>query len=220
MTRFKTFMIGLGMILGLAGGGTAFAEEGSRYAVTITNLTKGQVLTPPVVATHGKAFSLFAPGMPASPEMSALAEDGMTGPLMGLLASLPEVYESVAASGPILPGGSVTVEISAEEMFNRISVAGMLATTNDGFFALHGVKIPRKDGETFLAAAYDAGSEGNSESCAYIPGPPCGNGGVRDTGSAEGFVHVHSGIHGIGDLDPAMHDWNNPVAEVTVRRLD
>ena len=220
MTRVKTFLIGLGMILGIASGGTAFAEEGSRYAVTITNLTQGQVLTPPTVITHSEGFTLFIPGIPAYPELEALAEDGMTGPMMGLLSGLPAVHESMTASSPLMPGGSVTVEIHARGMFNRLSVAGMLATTNDGFFALRGVKIPRKGEQTFEAVAYDAGSEGNSESCAYIPGPPCGNGGVRDTGTAEGFVHVHSGIHGIGDLDPAMHDWNNPVAEITVSRLD
>lgn len=69
------------------------------------------------------------------------------------------------------------------------------------------------------AEAYDAGSEANSESCTYIPGPPCGNAEVRDTGDAEGFVHVHAGVHGIGDLDPAMHDWRNPVAEITIKRV-
>jgi len=50
--------------------------------------------------------------------------------------------------------------------------------------------------------------------------PPCGNKFFRDTAGAEGFVHVHSGIHGIGDLDPETLDWHNPVAEVTIRRVD
>ena len=51
----------------------------------------------------------------------------------------------------------------------------------------------------------------------FIPGPPCGNAGVRDTGNAEGFVHVHAGVHGIGDLVAADHDWRNPVAKITIR---
>lgn len=70
------------------------------------------------------------------------------------------------------------------------------------------------------AAAYDAGSEDNSEDCAYIPGPPCGNGDVRDTVGAEGYVYIHSGIHGIGDLEPAEFDWGNPVATVKIERLN
>jgi hypothetical protein len=41
---------------------------------------------------------------------------------------------------------------------------------------------------------------------------------AADPGDPEGFVHVHSGIHGGADLDPAMHDWRNPVALVTITR--
>jgi hypothetical protein len=43
--------------------------------------------------------------------------------------------------------------------------------------------------------------------------------GVRDTTGAEGYVHIHSGIHGIGDLEPAQADWNNPVAIVKIQRV-
>jgi hypothetical protein len=39
------------------------------------------------------------------------------------------------------------------------------------------------------------------------------------TTGAEGFVHVHAGIHGIKDLVPARDDWRNPVARIEVRRL-
>jgi hypothetical protein len=30
---------------------------------------------------------------------------------------------------------------------------------------------------------------------------------------------VHSGIHGIGDLDNSMRDWRNPVALIVIRRV-
>lgn len=66
--------------------------------------------------------------------------------------------------------------------------------------------------------AYDAGSEANSESCAYIPGPPCMN-PVHDDSDSEGYVHVHAGVHG-GEgsgLDPAMHDWRNPAAMLEIK---
>ena len=39
---------------------------------------------------------------------------------------------------------------------------------------------------------------------------------MRDTEGAEGFVHIHSGIHGTGDLSPAEWDWQNPVVEIAV----
>jgi hypothetical protein len=222
MTRTLYFIAaGLVLMTGVLTTAPAFADddENRRYAVTVTNLTRGQILTPPVVISHNRDFALFTLGAAAGSELSALAEDGMTGPLQGLLSSSPTVYESTVAMGPVLPGHSVTVEISVSGRFNAISVAGMLASTNDGFFAVNGVMAPKRGSATVEAEAYDAGSEANSESCAFIPGPPCGHPGVRDTIGAEGYVHIHAGIHGIGDLTPAMHDWRNPVAQVIVQRV-
>ena len=70
------------------------------------------------------------------------------------------------------------------------------------------------------APAYDAGSEQNTEACEDIPGPPCGPNDHPDV-KAEGYVHIHAGIHGIGSegVDPAMHDWRNPVAKITIERI-
>ena len=70
-----------------------------------------------------------------------------------------------------------------------------------------------------LVPAYDAGTENNNEMCRFIPGPPCGNRGVRDTAGAEGYVHVHRGVHGGADLDPALFDWRNPVAKIVITKL-
>ena len=71
---------------------------------------------------------------------------------------------------------------------------------------------------SIMALAYDAGSETNTEDCASIPGPPCGNPGVRDTSNAEGFVHIHSGIHGVGDVTESTYTWDGPVALVEIKR--
>ena len=49
-----------------------------------------------------------------------------------------------------------------------------------------------------------------------IPGPPCFSPGVRHIDGAEGYVHVHAGIHGIDDLDASMHEWKNPVVQITI----
>lgn len=193
-------------------------HDGRRYTVTITNLTRGQVLTPPVVIVHNRDFALFTPGEPARPELARLAEDGMTQPLRDLLATEPDVYQT-RVGGAIPPGHSTTVEIEVSGPFRFLTAAGMLATTNDGFYSIHDVKVPEKGGLEIDADAYDAGSETNTESCALIPGPPCGHPGVRDTVDTEGFVHIHAGIHGIGDLTPATHDWRNPVAQVTIERI-
>ena len=220
MKRSITSIMGVLVLAGaLLLAGEARAEHRARYEVTITNLTRGQVITPPVVASHVAGFDLFTLGAPASPELVALAEDGDFGLLLASLGGQPAVYETVAAAGPILPGTSVTVEISAPGLFRRISAVGMLATSNDAFFSVRDVAVPLLGAVTYEGVAYDAGSENNSESCAFIPGPPCGNPHVRDTTGAEGFVHVHAGIHGGADLVPAQHDWRNPVAQVTIRRV-
>ncbi len=74
---------------------------------------------------------------------------------------------------------------------------------------------PPHDG---IVRVYDAGSERNTEACANIPGPPCGSAGARAADGAEGHVALHGGVLGVGDLDPAMWDWLNPVVSVTVER--
>lgn len=68
------------------------------------------------------------------------------------------------------------------------------------------------------------GSERSDELYASIPGPDffeCGGpgGGAQVEGGEEGFVHVHSGIHGVGDLEPAERDWRNPVACISITRV-
>lgn len=204
----------------LIAGQMARADDGREYRVTITNLTRGQIISPPVVVSHKERFHLFTAGTPASPELAKLAEDADTADLLLLLGSEPDVFDVQQAGGPVLPGGTVEVTIDARGKFRYISVAGMLVTTNDAFAAIDGERIPKNDARSTHAYAYDAGSETNSESCDEIPGPPCNNPFVRNTGGAEGYVHIHAGIHGTGNLDPAQHDWRNPVALISIERLD
>ena len=78
-----------------------------------------------------------------------------------------------------------------------------------------------------MITAYDAGSEGNNEDCGFVPGPACpdGSGNDRDTADAEGYVHVHNGVHGVfeeeppPDLAPDAYDWRNPVARIVTTRI-
>ena len=175
--RFVTLLIGLCGIMAVvnaqAGRVEASEEGGRRYAVTITNLSRGQVITPPVVIVHDEHFRLFVPGDAAIPELAALAEDGNTTPLLGLLSTDPSVLAATAPSGPIPPGSSVTVEVTARGNYRFVTAAGMLATSNDAFFAVRGERVSASGGRTVEAAAYDAGSEENLELCRDIPGPPC-----------------------------------------------
>lgn len=190
-----------------------------RYAVTVTNLTRGQNMAPPAVIVHNRAFAMFTLGSPASPGLAQLAEAGNGRALLNEIAGSPLIYATAIGAGGIAPGASRTVEIETTRPLADISVGAMLGTTNDGFMAIHGVRLPLFDAYTVDAEAYDAGSEANSETCAFIPGPPC-----RDlnhnAATSEGYVHIHAGIHGGGGgLVPAQHDWRNPVAKVEIRRI-
>ena len=199
--------------------------EGTRFEVTITNLTRGQQFTPILVAILKADVKLFELGKPASAELAMLAEEGNTAPLAAVLSALPDTAGVVSGSGLTNPGASTTLTIEGRRGFGFLSVAAMLIPTNDGFFAVNGVALPREsDKLTLTAPAYDSGSERSDELCASIPGPffaECGGsgGGAAPSGGEEGYVHIHAGIHGIGNFPAAGRDWRNPVALITVRRL-
>lgn len=218
--KFRWFAIICALLLG-----NSNPLYAASFEVTITNLTRGQSFTPILVASHRAGVKLFELGQPASPELAVLAEDGDVAPLAALLTSSPNVL-AVADSGALLaPGASVTVSVETKGEFNHVSLASMLIPTNDGFIALNGIGGPRgPDPATHFSPAYDSGSERNDETCASIPGPfftECNGPGSGGTpiGGEEGYVHIHAGIHGVADMDPALRDWRNPVARIVIRRI-
>ncbi|MEZ5286768.1 MAG: spondin domain-containing protein [Vicinamibacterales bacterium] len=148
------------------------ADAGALYEVTITNVTRGQSLTPVLVATHLPGVPLFTLGQPAAPELQAVAEEGDLGPLMTRTEGSGVVFDMQTTTGLTGPGQSQTVYVRARGPFTRISAVAMLIPTNDGFFAVSGEELPRgRERLTVDARAYDAGSERNDELCASIPGP-------------------------------------------------
>ena len=199
-------------------------SNGIRYEISVTNLTKSQPLSPVTVATHSSDLDpLFMPGQPASPELAALAEDADSSGLTALLdpaanRDVNDLQTIFGINGPILPGETASVIVEAKGKARFFSLVSMLVNTNDAFTAVRSADLVRGD-RMIWPPAYDAGSEANNEDCAFIPGPACGSPHVRDTAGAEGYVYIHSGVHGIADLEPATHDWRNPVALVEVKRV-
>lgn len=190
------------------------------YKVSVTNLTRGQPLSPVVIATHSEALEpIFEEGEPASAELYQVAEDAILDPLTNDLLADMEVFQVKTlkgAGGPILPGETASLTIESDAGFPLISMVSMLVVTNDAFFGLNGAELPVMERVKYYSPAYDAGSETNNENGRFIPGPPFGNAGVRHTFFAEGFVHVHSGVVGKMSLIPEHHDWRNPVAKITI----
>ncbi len=210
--------------LGLVGFSTmAFAQSAAEYMVTITNITPGQTFTPQFVATHASNYSMFNLGAPASEAVEIMAEGGNTGPLMDEVSALATDVTTI--DGLLGPGETTSVVVTGVPGRDFISIAGMLIPTNDTFFALNRMRLPRNGSAEMFVPAYDAGTEENDQSCANMPGPRCGGEGFSEEGG-EGFVHIGNGFHDLGDTDeggaevlgPKVYDWRNWVARIVVTK--
>lgn len=215
----KKLPIALAMASCLAFSNVMADDDYNLYHVTITNATTNHVITPPAVIAHKHEYKLFNVAQPASPELVTLAETGNPNPLLMSLETNGYVSaaETTLDQNPpvILPGHSITVTIIAPED-SYFTVAGMLATTNDAFMSAT-MKGPEEGHHTHgMAMTYDAGSEDNNEKCKDIPGPPCGGANNTIEGDGEGFITIHNGINGNGNLKPAMLDWRGPTAIVKI----
>jgi hypothetical protein len=227
----------LGLALTLMAPSEARSQDSRTYKVTITNLTAGQPLTPPILATHSSSTGIFEVGEAASNGIQQIAENGNGAPLLQALGEDSQVHDVVAGAAPLVPannpggtgfGSSETFTITARGDARYLSFASMLICTNDGFTGLDGVRLPN-DKTTVYTAAYDARSEVNSEDFADIV-PPCqGLIGVSsdDTGSGmsnpmlaeDGVVIPHAGINGGIDLLPEVHNWSDPVTKIEIERV-
>lgn len=209
----RTILYGVLAVMVVVLAAPAMAQDMVR--VRITNVSK-QIISPPVVAVHSGMARIFIPGKPASTELSMLAEDGDPTALASVLEGSAEVLDFAVAEGPLMPGATMVFELESEGQFNRVSAVGMLVTTNDAFFGLDNFVVGQYTNKQVSVPAWDAGTEFNNELCAFIPGPPCGSALVRDTDDAEGLILVHPGLQGVGDLDTAEWDWQNPAVLIRI----
>ena len=219
----KRFLFGL-TVLVLAGViaapvGAAARDGGARaWLVTVENLTPAgsQPLSPPLVVVHSPRADVWSVGTIASHGVAAIAEDANNAPLEDVLPDGPGVNTvSTVPGGPIPPGDSRSFEVQTRGRFERLSLLTMLVNTNDAFTGLDSLRV-RGNGAAVETIAYDAGSERNNELAAFIPGPCCNNPFVRDPEGA--LIRPHDGINGVGDLDPAVYDWPEPTARITITR--
>jgi hypothetical protein len=244
MSVFRHFLLGVllaGALIGPGFSGAALATTPTTYEVTITNLTSGQPLTPPVLATHRRPVHMFQVGSPATFELKEIAENGNLEPMLTSLGSNPHVFDVEAGTVPLVPPeredatgfpSSAAFELTAGNGAKYLSWASMLICTNDGFTGVDGVRLPKKVGGTvtFTTAGYDAGTEINTEDFADIV-PPCQglmgvSSGEPGTGTSNpalaegGVIHHHEGIQGGSDLLPEVHGWTDPVARITITAIN
>lgn len=197
------------------------------WRITVENLTDGaassfgQPLSPPLVGIHSNAADLWSVGQPANEIIRYIAEDGDPFHGQPLLAAMPGVLSSSIATvpgppeaQPIFPGMSRSFVVTTTQNFNRLSLAMMLGATNDAFTGLDSVHLNGRGG-TYDVDAYDAGTERNSEDCAFLA--VCLSLYSRDPEG--GVIHPHAGLRGDNDLPAAMWGWDDPVARITIERI-
>ena len=225
--------LGIMTALVLGGGTPAQAQDATRvYEVTITNLASGQLLSPPVMATHTRDYALFEVGEPASEGIWTVAEQGNPTRLAEQLRATPEVDSVAVAEGPVHRVGgpgpssmSLRIESRGSE---RLSIAMMVGCTNDGFTGLSAVPLSRSMvPATYYAPAYDAGTERNTQRWTDMPdgcnalGPiPMPADGMNARVQTDEPITMHPGIAaGQGDLTEAFA-WGDPVVKITVQRVE
>jgi hypothetical protein len=220
-------------VLLLALPATATAENPKTWRVTIDNLTGppvasfGQPMSAPLVAVHSNQADMWSLGEPASEAIRYIAEDGSPQFGLALLTGQPG-FLSVAIHHlgtfpgfpgllpiPIFPQASRSFEVTSSGKYDRLSLAMMLGLTNDGFTGLDSVPL-HGDGGVYYTSGYDAGTERNNETFAFLPNLSLVF-FVRDL--ENGVITNHPGIVGGGALIPAAHGWTDPVARITVERL-
>ena len=206
--------------VGTMGSYSAMAGDWNNYRVTVTNATTNHVITPPLIVIHNRHFKLFEVATSASEGLATQAETGSPAVIVSEVNGSRGVYDVVTGDALIHPGNNASFDVRAPKN-SKISVTGMLATTNDAFTAISSKTLPKRS-VSYLGETYDAGSEMNNESCAFIPGPPCeqGSGNARATEGAEGFITVHSGIKGRADLSSANLDWRGATSVISITRID
>jgi hypothetical protein len=191
----------------------------AEFEVTIENLSPAgsQPLSPPILAVHSPSFRIFHIGGYASDELAQVAQDAFGDPLVSLLNNSSEVSEVVVGQqGPIFPGSSQTLGISAQGNFTKLSLVTMLVNTNDAFTGTDKLQLPQGGTKTYFLRSYDAGSEENTELIAHIPGQ--GNPFMGNPTNEK--IKYHPGILGVGDLDPSVYGWDEPVAKLTITRIN
>ena len=203
--------------------------------VSLSNLTHGNHITPPIVSAHDSSMHMYQLGMAASASLRAVAECGDTTDLLADLGGADADTKTDMASVPMAPGATTTTTITTTASY--LSIVGMLLPTNDAFVGADSIEIPTTAGTyTYYLNAYDAGTEANDEllpgtACAVgvagIPGAPGGDGGSGGSGVSSAdtntMIHVHRGVlgdtnssGGMSDLDSTIHRWQNPVAKLVL----
>jgi hypothetical protein len=241
MTRYsinkaKTFIAAGFMLASLAAcdhndDGAPGKDSNATFEINVTNATNAQPMTPIAVVAHTSTYHPWILGSAASTGLEMLAESGDVAQFLSDAEADSDVKGTVSSSdGPFGPGTTESVKLKVKKPDSdlNISVASMLADTNDAFTGVANVPVGmlnKGDSLTMMARVYDAGTESNSETAATIPGPAGGGEGFNATRDDTNFVSIHAGVvtaddglstSALGEKDR----WLGPAAKITITRTN
>jgi len=184
------------------------------FQITFTNMSTGQLMTPPVVALHDPAAHLFQVGEQASDAIRDIAETGNSAALVAFAGDNPTLVSAavVAGAGPFGAGDSVTTSLSTTLEGQVFSAVNMIICTNDGISGVDSIALPSgNEPLVVMANVYDAGTRVNqADASSFFPGP-CRDGDVIEapTEDPRAAVAAHPGQSGLANV-PAGSDWDFP----------
>lgn len=185
------------------------------YLVTVTDLSTGQPMSPPMAATHQGSGVMWELGSVSSFALKEIAENGNNAPMYydlqqgraaGTVYDFAQAVSTQLFPSPIVPAGraspvtpfpqSVSFRIRGSAQADKLSLASMLVCTNDGFTGVDGLALPKAKGQTVSVPllAYETGTELNTQTLADMM-PPC-----------QGLIGVASstGAPGVAVSNPAL----------------
>lgn len=202
------------------------APPDTTWEVTVTNVTNNQVFSPVAAVLHVDGYHPWVLGAPVTIGLEEIAEGGATGTFVNGASADPSVVAVEADAGPLMPGASTTLSLTTNAPGPlQVSVATMLIRTNDGFTGVDAMDVDglaTGDSRSRLVIAYDAGTEANSETEATLVETGEGFNPERNDSNV---ATVHTGVVTRDDglatsfLD-ASHRWDNPVARISVTRVN
>lgn len=195
------------------------------YEVTVVNLTHHQPFSPVAAVMHTAGYQGMILGRQASLGLEDLAESGDNSAFLSEAQANASVSNTAAGNEAITPGAQGTLTLTGSGTL--LTITSMLVNTNDAIIAVNELELGKlSKGETMSlsARAYDAGTEGNSETAAEVPGPAAGGEGFNPARNDRNFVVVHPGVISMDDglstsaLSEA-HRFDNPVAKIMIKRI-
>ncbi len=240
---FATASIGV-LITACGGGGSSFTPAVPTipapqpdpipmrmFEVSVVNLTAGQPFSPIALVAHDSTYSAFDIGAAATTGLEELAEGGDNTSFLDEATSSDAVITTVSASGVLPPGATemMMLEVSDDVVGAYLSGVTMLVNTNDAITGFRGVDIAAMevgDSVRMTTIGYDAGTEANTEAAGTIPGPADGGEGFNEArDDLSDIVRGHPGVLSQDDglassVLTEAHRWDNPIARVTISRVE